>query len=116
MPLFRDNAHSVAMVKHGMDVIMKATEHVNPGQIPVLTLYQPLYTIAKEIQWSWPSMYGEEKYVVLMGGLHREMALLNVLGNWLDGSGWVAIMAASNVTTEGRADALQSGSHTSTAH
>ena len=80
MPLFCDNAHSVAMVKHGMDVIMKATELVNPAQIPVLTLDQPLYTIAKQIQWSWPSMYGEEKYVVLMGGLHIEMALLNVLG------------------------------------
>ena len=113
MPLFRDSAHSVAMVKHGMDVIMKATEHVNPGQIPVLTVDQPLYAIAKEIQWSWPSMYGEEKYVVLMGGLHIEMSLLKVLGDWLDGSGWVAIMAATNVTTEGRADALLSGSHTS---
>ena len=36
--------------------------------------------------------HGEEKYVVLMGGLHIEKALLNVLGNWLDGSGWVAVM------------------------
>ena len=58
---------------------MKATEHVNPGQFPVLTVDQPLYAIAKEIQWSWPSTYGEEKYVVLMGGLHIEIALLNVL-------------------------------------
>ena len=61
-------------------------------------------------------MFGEEKYVVLMGGLHIEMEPLSVLRNWLDGSGWVAIMAASNVTTGGKADALQSGSHTSTAH
>ena len=35
---------------------------------------------------------------------------MNVLGNWLDGSGWVAVMAAAMVTTEGKADALQSGS------
>ena len=35
-----------------------------------MTVDQPLYAIAKEIQWSWPSTYGEEKYVVLMGGLH----------------------------------------------
>jgi len=115
MPLFRDNAHSVAMVKHGMDVIMKATALVNPAQIPVLTLDQPLYTIAKQIQWTWPSIYSEEKYVVLMGGLHIEMAFLNVLGDWLKGSGWASIMASANVTTEGRADALQSGSHTSRA-
>jgi len=59
MPLFHDNAHSVAMVKHGMDVIMKATELVIPTQIPVLTLYQQLYTIAKQIQWAWPNIYGE---------------------------------------------------------
>lgn len=115
MPLFCDNAHSLAMVKHGMEVIMKATQHVNSGQVPVLTVDQPLYAIAKEIQWSWPDKYGERKYVVLMGGLHIEMALLSVLGNWLDVSGWVAIMATTTVTTEGRADALQSGSHISRA-
>jgi len=43
------------------------------------------------------------------------MAFLNVLGDWLEGSGWASIMASANVTTEGRADALQSGSHTSRA-
>ena len=57
IPLFRGNAHSVAMVKH---VIMKATELVNPAQIPVFTLDQSLYTVAKQIQWSWPSIYAEE--------------------------------------------------------
>ena len=106
MPLFRGNAHSVAMVKHGMDVIMKATELVNPAQIPVLTLDQSLYTIAKQMQWSWPSIYAEEKYVVLMGGLHIDL---------LEESGRAAFMAFANVTTEGRADTLQSGSHTSRA-
>ena len=75
------------MVKHGMDIIMKATQHVNPGRVLVLTVDKPLYAIAKEIQWSWPDQYGEGKYVILMGGLQIEMALLNVLGNWLDGSG-----------------------------
>ena len=50
-----------------------------------------------------------------MGGLHIEMILLNVLGDWLEGSGWAAVMASANVMTEGRADALQSGSHTSRA-
>ena len=31
-----------------------------------------------------------------MGGLHIEMALLNVLGDWLEGSGWAAILASAN--------------------
>ena len=52
-------------MKHGMDVIAKATEHVNHGQVPVLTVDQPL-----------------SKYVGLMGGIHIQIALLNVLGHW----------------------------------
>ena len=115
LPLFHDNAHSLAMVKHGMDVIQKATQLVNPGQTPVIVMDQPLYAIGKKIQWSWPLHYGEERYVVMLGGLHIEMALLNVMGDWLNGSGWAAVMATANVTTEGRADALQKGSYTSRA-
>ena len=56
LPLFRDVSHTpaTAMVKHGMDIIQQATEHVNPGQTPVFTVDQPLYAIAKRIQWKWP--------------------------------------------------------------
>ena len=49
-----------------------------------------------------------------MGGLHIEMALLSAMEDWLNGSGWV-VMTTANVTTEGRADALQKGSYTSRA-
>ena len=38
LPMFRDTAHSPAMVKHQMDIIAQITGHVNPGQIPVLTV------------------------------------------------------------------------------
>lgn len=48
-----------------------------------------------------------------MGGLHIEMAMFAVLGEWLDGSGWAFVMTSANVTTEGRALGLQKGSHTS---
>ncbi len=88
------------MVKHGMDLIRKSTEHVKPGQIPVITLDQPIFALAKKVQWSWSSIYGEHKYVVLLGGLHIEMATLSVMGDWLEGSGWTAILANANVTTE----------------
>ena len=65
-----------------MYVIAEATEHVNHGQVPVLTVDQPLFAIAKKIPWSWPDVYGDSKYVVMMGGLHIEIVLLNVLGHW----------------------------------
>ena len=40
------------------------------------------------------------------------MALLIVLGDWLDGSGWMSVMTAANITTNGRDGALKKGSFT----
>ena len=113
LPLFRESAHTLAMVKHGMNLIKQATELVNPRQVPVLTLDQPLYAIAKKIQWTWPGIYGEDKFVVMMGRLHVEMALLKVIGSFLEGSGWASVMTSAGVTTEGRADSLHKGSQIS---
>ena len=53
-----------------------------------LSLEQPLHAIAKQIQWNWPSGYGEDKFVILLlvlGGLHFEMAFLATIGDLLDG-------------------------------
>ena len=52
LPLFPDDSKSVAMIRHSMDVIKRAVEHLNPGEVPVLTVDQPLFTIAKIIQWN----------------------------------------------------------------
>ena len=43
---------------------------------------------------------GKTKLVVLLGGLHIEMAVLAVMGDWLEGSGWTSVIAAANVTTD----------------
>ena len=32
--------------------------------------------------------FGENKVVALLGGLHLEMVVLKVLGNWFKDSGW----------------------------
>ena len=80
LPLFRECSKSVAMIRHTMDVVKQAVDHVNPGQTPVIAYDQPLYTLAKQIQWNWPDVYGEEKFVIMMGALHIEMAALKTLG------------------------------------
>ena len=72
---------------------------------PVITLDQPLYSLAKQIQWTWPDL-SEENYVVMLGGLHIEMATLNMLGKWLDGSGWSSALVEAGITTSGRVAAL----------
>ena len=43
---------------------------------------QLLYALAKQVQWNWPDKYGEDKHVVMFGGLHIEMAALKTLGDW----------------------------------
>ena len=73
--LFLDSAHSVAMIKHSMTLVQSIVQHLNPGQVPVLAADQPLYALAKQIQWSCPSTLGEDHFVIMFGGLHIEMAM-----------------------------------------
>ena len=54
LPPFRESAHSPMMVYHGMKVIICAvTNHINPGQNPVMVVDQPLFTLAKKMQWKY---------------------------------------------------------------
>lgn len=49
LPLFHDEAKSVAMIRHAMDVVRSAVEMLNPSQILIITCDQPLYVLAKHI-------------------------------------------------------------------
>jgi hypothetical protein len=100
------------MMLNGMNMIKNATEHLNPGQIPVVVVDAALYPLIKKMQWTWPAVYGETKFVIMMGGLHIEMAFLAAIGKWLEGSGWTPIMTTGGVTTEGRGIGLEKGSNT----
>jgi len=104
LPLFTESAHTVAM---------NAVEHLNPGQIPVVTFDQPLFSLAKQIQWKWPQEYGEEKFVILFGRLHIEMAALKTVGDWLQGSGWVQALVQAEITSAETADSFLRASHVS---
>lgn len=73
LPMFVENAHSLAMIKHSMDVIRAAVHHVNPAQIPVIAFDQPLFAMAKQIQWSFARTHGEARFVLMLGGLNIEM-------------------------------------------
>ena len=50
LPLFYDAAHSEAMICHSMDVVKMAVDILHPKQVPIITMDQPLYAIAKRIQ------------------------------------------------------------------
>ena len=42
LPLFFENAHSTAMVKHGMEMLKKAVDLINPGQV-IMTIILFIY-------------------------------------------------------------------------
>ena len=54
-----------------------------PSQVPIVTGDQPVYAIGKQVQWLYPSEYGEDKLLLMMGPLHIEIAFLNATGDWL---------------------------------
>ncbi|KAK1899550.1 Centromere protein O [Dissostichus eleginoides] len=58
LPLLRDQAHSVATVRHVMDKIKDIVAFFNPGQVPVIAADQSMYAVAKQVQWHWPESYG----------------------------------------------------------
>ena len=113
LPLFREEAKSPAMICHSMDIIKTNVEFLNPGQIPVIAFDQPLFALAKTIQWNWPNTYGEEKFVIMMGGLHTEMAAWKTLGDWLENCGCTPLLVDANFCTSGKADSFLKASHVS---
>ena len=94
------------MVRDSLDVIKEVTELVHPGQAPVVAMDEPLFVIAKNIQWKWPSVYGESKFVIMFGGLHIELAAMKTAGNLLESSGWTGALVQAGVATSGKADSF----------
>jgi len=101
------------MICHAIDAITKTVNFLNQGQIPDLTCDQPLYAIAKKIQWNFPTVCGEKKLVVMFGGFHTELAALKALGTWIEDSGWTSVLVQAGVTTPGTTDSVLKASHVS---
>jgi len=91
LPLFQEEAASAAMICHAIDVITKAVNFLNQGQVPVLACDQPRYATANKIQWNFPTVYGEKKLLVMFGGLHAELASLKALESWIEDTGWTSV-------------------------
>jgi hypothetical protein len=111
LPLFPDPSHSTAMMKHAMNIALKAVEFINPGQSPVLACDQPLFATAKQVQWTWPELYSEYKIVTMLRVLHIEMAALKAAGQWLAGSGWSDSLVHCGLATRGTAESYLNASH-----
>ena len=105
LPLLRESTHSVATIRHVMDRVKDTVAYLSPDQTPVTVIAadQPLYALTKQIQWHWPDQYGEDKYVIMFGGLHIEKAALKSIGTLLESSGWTGAIVEADLATPGTA-------------
>ena len=78
LPLFKEHANTPAMICHSMKVLKCTTEYLNPRQTPVLTVDQPLYALAKKIQWEIGGDLAEDRFVAMLAPFHTEDKALKV--------------------------------------
>lgn len=77
LPLFYEAAHSVSMMKHSIDI--------------------SLYALCKQLQWQYPEIYGISKAFFILGGLHIEKQIEQILGSYYKGSGLTDLLVISKV-------------------
>lgn len=58
------------------------------------------------MQWTFPEIFGEDKFVILLGGLHIKMALWAAMGDLLHGTGWAEALAEAGITKTEAASTL----------
>ena len=85
MPLISDQVYDVTTIKHSQEKIKSAVSFLNPTQSPAVTVDQPLFALAKQIQWTWPNDFGN--FVFILGGMHIEITILKMIGRILRKNG-----------------------------
>ena len=96
---------------HAMQSIDMVTNSFNLGQIPASVFDQPLYAIAKRIQWNMPDRFGKHKFVIMFWGLHIEMGFLALIGSFVTGSGCLKAWKNQELRLSGKADSFLWGAH-----
>ena len=77
----------------------------------IIACDQPLFPLAKTIQWAQKDSAGEDNLVVMLGGLRIKQAAPKTIGTWLAGSGWVEVLSQAEDTTAGRSESLINCTH-----
>lgn len=101
LPLWSNQVSDRGLLERAMTVVSDMTNELNPGQICVISGDQPVYTDLKMIQWDKPNVYGADRYMIMMGGLHIEMCFEAVIGDYVERSGWAYLIAISKITSSG---------------
>ncbi len=55
--------------------------------------------MAKQIQWHWPNHSGEDKFLIMFGGLYIKIVALTSIGTLLKDSGWTIALVLGRSAT-----------------
>ena len=107
LPLLLQQASNPETVAHVLKVAVAVIRHINPNQTPVVETDQPLYTVAKKLQWKFiTSDFAEGKLLVSLGALHIEKMLWHASGIFHEGSGVTTAFANSGIANTGMAQSF----------
>ena len=90
--------HTLESQNHCTDIIKCTISNLNPGQTTVDVCDQPVFALTKEIQFRKPDLFGSDKYLSPLGGLHIEHCLLCIHGELIKGSRLYEILATNNLS------------------
>ena len=105
LPIHLEKASDPAMVYKVSMLCVGITEALNPGQTPWLETDEPLYAGVKKVQQKYPEL-GEDKMLVTLGGIHSEKMLWSPSGEFVNGSGYTAVLTASGICSSGIAESI----------
>ena len=105
LPPIDEPVHALDMRYHCVNIISNTISTLNPGQIPVDTADQPIFSLTKELMIQFPDKFGLNKYFCLFGSLYIEKSLLIICGQVIKGSGLDEIMCICGLSIVG-ADSL----------
>lgn len=71
-----------------MEKVRGTTAYLTPDQVPDNTVDQPIYALAKQVQWQCPEQFRMEKIVTMFGGLYIARSLGTLLKGRCTGKGW----------------------------
>lgn len=92
------------MIKHGMDVVRRAIQFLNPGQIPACNCVGCTTLCLGKVR-----MCGLKHMVCCR--LHIEMAIWNTFGDYLELSGWTTALTQAGIASSGTADSFLKAAH-----
>lgn len=74
----------------------------------VIACNQPLFALAKTIQLAWKDRTGDDKLVVMLGGLHIKQVALKAFWQWM---GWSSVTSGDQYEQEKSGIAYQLFTH-----